>query len=369
MNRIKGIDVSKHQKAIDWQKVGDQSDVEFVFVRVAYRGYSGGKLYTDPYWKQNIEGALANGLDVGAYIYCCSVSVAEAQAEAHYICNLLAPYKDKLTLPVVFDYEGMTKTSHRNYGQTQAQINSYYNAFKEIIEAEGYESLMYGSKAHIAKKFDFSSNNDYLWVARYAGKNSVLDDEKYFPHISGYDDRIAIWQYANNGSILGINGNVDLNFMYIDIRQKTEAPTVETKPEEVIPLNLSQAVMTYSRAKNGNEKVSANFKVKEFACNDGSDPIFISPSLVEVLQAIRNHFGKPLYINSAYRTPTYNKKVGGATYSQHLYGKAADIRISGVTPKKIAEYAETLLPNTGGIGIYANFVHIDVREVKSRWNG
>ena len=369
MERIKGIDVSKHQKAIDWQKVGDQSDIEFVFVRVAYRGLTGGKLYTDPYWQQNIEGALANGLSVGAYIYCTSISIAEAQEEARYICNLLAPYRDRITLPVVFDYEGISNRAHRNYGQTQAQITSYYNAFKEIIEAEGYESLMYGSKAYIAKKFDFSSNNDYLWVARYAGINSVLDDEKYFPHISGYDDRIAIWQYANNGSIPGINGNVDLNFMYIDIRQKAETPTVQPKPEEVIPLNLSQAVMAYSKAKNGKEYLSANFQVKEFACKDRSDVIFISPSLVEILQAVRTHFGKPVRINSGYRTVTHNKKEDGATYSQHLYGKAADIRVTGVKPAVVAAFVETLMPNTGGIGIYSDFVHVDIRAVKSRWNG
>lgn len=128
-------------------------------------------------------------------------------------------------------------------------------------------------------------------------------------------------------------------------------------------------IKAYSKAKNGNTKLSANFKVREFACNDGSDPIFISSELVEVLQKIRDHFGKPVNINSGFRTASYNKKVGGATYSQHLYGTAADIRISGVSPKNIAAYAETLLPNKGGIGIYRDFVHIDVRDVKSRWNG
>lgn len=125
----------------------------------------------------------------------------------------------------------------------------------------------------------------------------------------------------------------------------------------------------YSKKKDGNKQLSKNFKVKEFACNDGSDPIFIAPELVEVLQKIREHFGKPVVLNSGFRTASYNKKVDGATYSQHQYGTAADIRISGVTPKKIAEYAETLLPGKGGIGIYSTFVHVDVREVKSRWNG
>lgn len=125
----------------------------------------------------------------------------------------------------------------------------------------------------------------------------------------------------------------------------------------------------YSKAKDGNKKLSANFRVREFACTDGSDPIFIDTDLVKILQKIRNHFGKAVTITSAYRTPGKNKAVGGTTYSQHLYGTAADIKVKGVTPKKVAAYAETLLKNKGGIGIYKTFTHIDVRAVKSRWNG
>ena len=128
-------------------------------------------------------------------------------------------------------------------------------------------------------------------------------------------------------------------------------------------------VKAYSKAKDGTKSLSANFKVRECACKDGSDVIFISNGLVQVLQAIRSHFGKPVTINSAYRTPTYNKKVGGETYSQHQYGTAADITVSGVSPKDVAAYAETLLPGTGGIGIYSTFTHVDVRAVKSRWKG
>lgn len=128
-------------------------------------------------------------------------------------------------------------------------------------------------------------------------------------------------------------------------------------------------IRAYSKAKNGNTNISTNFKVREFACTDGSDPIFIDSELVKILQKIRTHFGKPVTITSAYRTPTKNKSCGGATYSQHLYGMAADIKISGVTPKQIAAYAEKLMPNKGGIGIYSTFTHIDVRATKSRWNG
>ena len=124
----------------------------------------------------------------------------------------------------------------------------------------------------------------------------------------------------------------------------------------------------YSKAKDGNKKLSTNFKVKEFACADGSDPIFIDSDLVNVLQKIRSHFGKSVTITSAYRTPTKNKACGGTTYSQHLYGKAADIKVKGIAPEKVAKYAETILKN-GGVGRYKTFTHIDVRGTKARWNG
>lgn len=128
-------------------------------------------------------------------------------------------------------------------------------------------------------------------------------------------------------------------------------------------------IKAYSKAKDGNKKLSTNFKVKEFACTDGSDPIFIDSDLVNILQKIRNHFGKAVTITSAYRTPGKNKACGGTTYSQHLYGKAADIKVNGVAPAKVAAYAEKLLPKSGGIGIYKTFTHIDCRAAKSRWNG
>lgn len=128
-------------------------------------------------------------------------------------------------------------------------------------------------------------------------------------------------------------------------------------------------IKAYSKKKDGNKKLSTNFRVKEFACTDGSDPIFIDSDLVNILQKIRSHFGKTVTITSAYRTPGRNKAVGGETYSQHLYGKAADIKVNGISPKKVAAYAETLLKNKGGIGTYSAFTHIDVRGAKARWKG
>lgn len=123
----------------------------------------------------------------------------------------------------------------------------------------------------------------------------------------------------------------------------------------------------YSVAKDGNIAVSKNFKVREFKCKDGSDVVFISDELVKVLQQIRDHFGKAITINSGYRTPAYNKKIGGATYSQHMYGTAADIVVAGVSPAEVYKYADSILPKHGGVGKYDSFTHVDVREVKSRF--
>ena len=127
------------------------------------------------------------------------------------------------------------------------------------------------------------------------------------------------------------------------------------------------AVKTYSKKTSGEEKLSPNFTVGEFACKDGSDTILIDSDLVDVLQTLRNHFKKAIVINSAYRNAAYNKKVGGVSNSQHTKGTAADIKIAGVAPADIAEYAEYIMPDMGGIGLYSGFVHIDVRTSRSRW--
>jgi uncharacterized protein YcbK (DUF882 family) len=77
-------------------------------------------------------------------------------------------------------------------------------------------------------------------------------------------------------------------------------------------------VVQYSLAKEGNKKLSTNFSIKEFKCNDGSDEILIDTKLVEILQAVRTHFNKPVHISSAYRSKAYNTKVGGSSKSQHV---------------------------------------------------
>jgi len=129
------------------------------------------------------------------------------------------------------------------------------------------------------------------------------------------------------------------------------------------------AVAKFSKAADGKKKFAPNFTVGEFACKDGSDTILIDTQLAWLLQSVRDHFGRPVRINSGYRTKAYNALVGGASESQHVLGTAADILVEGYTPKEVAAYVETLMPAWGGIGTYKTFTHVDVRPNKARWNG
>lgn len=140
----------------------------------------------------------------------------------------------------------------------------------------------------------------------------------------------------------------------------------DTKPEGEKPM---VEINAYSKKTDGSKKLSAHFKVSEFACNDGSDAILVAPRLVLVLECIRCYFGAAVRITSGYRTPQWNEEQDGAATSQHCYGTAADIVVTGQTPAKVAAFARQLMPDWGGVGIYSTFTHIDVRETRADWKG
>lgn len=136
------------------------------------------------------------------------------------------------------------------------------------------------------------------------------------------------------------------------------------------------SIKQYSLKADGRRRLAPSFTVREFRCRDGSDAIMIDQTLVVLLQAIREHFGKAVVITSGYRTATHNAAVGGAKSSQHLLGRAADIQVRGVSVEDVAAYAESLMPAWGGVGRYPvkagrakGWVHVDTRPNKSRWVG
>lgn len=122
-------------------------------------------------------------------------------------------------------------------------------------------------------------------------------------------------------------------------------------------------------------KLTKNFSLAEFNCHDGTPvPLNLLDNVVELaqnLQVLRNFLDEPIHINSGYRSPAYNKRIGGVKESQHLMGKASDITVKSKTPRQLAAVIEKLIKegkmSQGGIGVYPGFVHYDIRKTKARW--
>ena len=125
-------------------------------------------------------------------------------------------------------------------------------------------------------------------------------------------------------------------------------------------------IKSYIMDTDANEKVGQHFKVREFACKDGSQVVFIDTHLVDILDILRNKIEKPVIITSGYRTPEWNKKCGGAKYSYHMRGMAADIRVNKMTPKQVASILNEIIPNELQHIVYNGWIHIDTRSNKYR---
>mgnify|MGYP005921579347 FL=1 len=132
---------------------------------------------------------------------------------------------------------------------------------------------------------------------------------------------------------------------------------------------ISSQYYVFDETLKPTEKISAHFGVWEFKCKDNSRVIVLDKALVELLEIIRLHYNKPLHINSGYRTVQYNATLKNSSpKSQHILGKAADIWLDDISPKQLYSWLDSSYPNSLGIGIYNTFVHVDVREGKSRWD-
>lgn len=349
---LKLIDVSVHQGKINWKEV--KNHINGAIIRCGY-----GSDYLeqdDARFEENVEACIENDIPFGVYLYSYAKTIAQAKSEAAHVIRLISPYKDKISYPVYYDLE----EAGTEKGAVERAL-----IFGEIIEAEGYWCGIYANQYWWKNYLKNDLDRYTKWVAKYSNEKP-----------SGISGTYDIWQYSSKGRVPGIKNNVDMNICYRDfpaeIKKNVTEVTKGVVKEEIAPVEIDNKkiiIHAYSKEKDGEVKLSENFKVKEFASTDGADPIFIAPELINMLQRIRSHFNRPITINSGYRTHTRNTAVKGAKNSQHLYGTAADIAVSGISPKDVANYAETLLPNTGGIGRYSTFTHIDVRREKSRWNG
>lgn len=198
---IKGIDVSKHQGEIEWDKVAGDG-VSYAFIRAGYRGSAEGKLVEDEFFTDNIEGAAENGIDIGIYFYTQAMTPEEAQEEAELVLELIEPYE--VSYPVVLDLEETESASARTAKMTKEEYTKAAIAFCEKIKEAGYTPMIYGNLKTFMIMLDLEQLEDYeKWFAYY-------DEAVYFPYA------FNIWQYSAKGDIAGIKGDVDLNICMKD---------------------------------------------------------------------------------------------------------------------------------------------------------
>ena len=328
----RGVDLSHHQAGLILAKIAPQLD--FVILRCSH-----GTTSVDETFQSFYDQARDLQIPTAAYCYCYYGDAVKHDKE---VDNGLRQVQGKKISVFFVDYEEQNVKYNPPLGAMgKAKITEYLLRDYAKIKAAGFTPGIYANKNWLENYIDASKipADMVVWLAQYAEKPT-------------YAGRYDLWQFTSQGTLNGYAGPLDMNFWYV-------------KEPVVTPTD----VKSYSLASDGDKLVSddcPNFKVREFACHDHSDKILISTNLVHVLQKIRAKFGKPVRINSAYRTASYNAEVGGAAASQHILGTAADITVDGIDLASIYLYAESL--GVGGLGLYNSFVHVDVRDGYARWN-
>lgn len=190
-----GIDVSEWQETIDWQAVRD-AGVEYVMLRIGWRGSEEGKLFEDDCFRSHYDGATAAGLQVGGYFFSQAVSVEEAKEEAAYVLQLLDGRA--LQMPLIFDWEQINSTD-RTADMDRRTLTDCSIAFCSAVKEAGYEPGIYFNPDLGSRLLYLGELTDYrFWLAMYSSTMS-------YPH------KVDMWQYTNTGSVPGIEGDVDLN--------------------------------------------------------------------------------------------------------------------------------------------------------------
>lgn len=194
-----GIDVSKWNGEIDWDKVKN-AGVEFVIIRAGYRGSVTGSLVEDPNFAANIKGATASGIPVGVYFFTQAVDEVEAVEEASAVLQLVREYN--LEYPVFIDTEGAGGNGRAD-GLDAETRTLVCEAFCRTIVNAGYDAGVYGSRNWYNNNLYMDKLEQYcIWLAEYRSA----------PIYQGY---YQMWQYSSKGNVDGIEGNVDLNIGYL----------------------------------------------------------------------------------------------------------------------------------------------------------
>ena len=220
-NKPFGVDVSEFQGALDWPRLRQQG-VKFAIVRA---GFGSSLSQKDKMFQSHLEGALASGMQVGAYWFGYAYTVDGAKKEADICAQVLKPYQDKITLPVFYDceYDSMRYAQSMGTTPNKTLITDMTIAFMERMKEQGYKAGYYTNLDYIKNKYEYSRIKGYdLWMAYY-------NEEK-----PPYD--CAVQQYTSTGRLNGCGGNLDLNRLYKDYGKpaepKPEAPAGPAEPAQ-----------------------------------------------------------------------------------------------------------------------------------------
>ena len=349
---MNGIDISESQKYINLSLI----KCDFVIVKATE-----GKTYTDPCFFQHINNAKKLGKLLGFYHYARPEN-NRPEEEVQNFLNAIGSYLGE-GIPFL-DWESSGKYD-------TAWAKQWLDIF---YQRTGIKPIIYMSVLSCEHAYNWSNVAPYykLWIAKYRDNgidyNYDMSNAGKSP-VPKYWDTYVMWQWTSVGRLDGYGGDLDCDLFYGEKAEWLKLCEKDGKPMSDY-IEVRDGVATYSNSKQGNMTFTidgkpSNFKVKEFACHDGTDEILIDGRLVRYLQRERDLYGSTT-INSGYRTPEYNKKVGGVANSQHVYGKASDTVCKNGSPLEVAMTAEAM--GMGGIGLYSSFTHIDTRDGKSRWD-
>lgn len=202
-----GVDISKQTGSVNFASL-KAAGVDYVMIRLGGRGYSTGQITLDESFVENIEGAIAEGLDVGVYFYSQAISQDEAVQEANFVVQNLEPYRNSIKYPVAFDMEFVANDEARIDGLSREDRTTIAVSFMDGIKASGYIPMFYGNKEWLIKEVDLAKLQDYdVWFAQETD-------------IPDYPYQYAMWQYSSTGVVNGIKGDASLNICFIGYSQR-----------------------------------------------------------------------------------------------------------------------------------------------------
>lgn len=245
-----GIDVSKWQGKIDWQKVKN-AGIDFAIIRIGYRAENG-LLYRDSNADYNIQQAQKAGILVGVYFFSTAINQTEAMEDAEWTVSAIKGYK--ISYPVVYDCEGFKNNDSRMYTLTAEQRTQNAISFLEKVKKSGYDVMFYGAASDLNDSTAFSiaeiEKSYKVWVAQY--KNTPYPQSQ----MPDYNGRYDMWQYTNKGVVSGVEGNCDMVVSYFE--KDIQAPKDENTKVVTAKPPKTQEELIYSDV---NEDVTAKDEV------------------------------------------------------------------------------------------------------------